>query len=115
MEVPVSQFLVSVGLVVLSASLNVAGVVALKHAAQHASPLAAIAGCLAFAATSLIFVKLLASSHDLSVVAIVTSIAGMLAVTLIDAVYYGAGLSVTQWIGVGLLILGLALVGASGA
>lgn len=101
----------TVVLVCGGAALNLAGVLLLKHASETGSNFTAIAGCLGWAATALVFLKLLQSDEALPVVSILTSATGFLAVIVFGAVFYGEVLNSRQWWGVGVILLGLTLVG----
>ncbi|WP_299283293.1 hypothetical protein [uncultured Tateyamaria sp.] len=102
--------LVSIGLVCLGAALNVVGVGFLKHAEVSGSGVAAIAGALAWAATSVVYLSLLGrSDQPIAVLSTVTSAAGLFAVVAIG-VAYGEVLTMRQALAVGLLFLGIVLL-----
>lgn len=104
------QFLSSAVLVVTSAALNVGGVALLKHAMATGSATAAVAGALAWAATSMVFLELLRAEQSLAVVAAITSAAGYLAVVAIGVAVYNEVPTLRQVIGMGALIVGMALL-----
>jgi len=98
------------GLVIAGAILNVLGVVLLKHSAVSGSATAAIAGAIAWAATSVVYLTLLKSSdHPLAVLSTVTSAAGFLAVIAVGLAY-GELLSFRQSLAIFLLIIGMVLL-----
>lgn len=99
--------LCTVGLVIAGAVLNVLGVILLKHSAVSGSATAAIAGAIAWAATSVVYLtQLKLSGQQLAVLSTVTSAASFLAVIVIGLAY-GELLSFRQSLAIFLLIFGM--------
>lgn len=105
-----TELFLPAGLVVLSATLNVTGATLLKLAAETGSGAAAIGGCLAWAATSAIFLALLRMDHPLALLSTVTSAVGFLAVMAVG-MFFGEVLTGRQMVAVGLMMIGMVLLG----
>ena len=103
------EFLTTAALLVVGAALNVMGVIALRAATASENVLYAVIGCMCWAATLLVFLALLRTERELAVLAVLTSSLGALAV-IAWGTYSGDTLSRTQIAGIGIALVGVALL-----
>lgn len=99
----------TVAMLVSSAVLNVTGVTLLRYASTSGNGIAAVCGCLCWAATSAVFLGLLNTGQKIAILSTLTASLGFLAVIVVG-LFFGETLSHRQVAAIGLLIIGMALL-----